>query len=522
GVPVAGDGMAYVQVDKDGFFVGSRTIITRPSSQNTVRIQLIAKRIVASFSAGSGGTAPLDAGGSVLLPADGYVDAATGAAYTGTVRVAAFTFDPTSAAFLDNMPGALLATRADNSAAVLQSYSMAAVELLGANGQKLQLKNGKEATLNLPIPSGLIATAPASIPLWYFDEAAGLWREEGSAQRQGSYYVGVVHHFSIWNADAPYPLVMYTTQVLGSTAPAPAANSTSTPVSGMRVKFTTIPTAGSSSMSVSTFTDHEGYISGCVPFNVPLRLELFNTCNEVIYTELIGPITTATTTTTTIWNYQPVIPVNFSGTVTNCSGSAVTQGIVTLLIEAQVYRVAVVNGTYNYSHPTCVNTVTADIVVDDTGVMQASSNYHVTGQRGSTITTNLQACGITIGQEESVTYTFNGSTRTMYPATDSVFIWCYQNPNQTMVYAVPHVQPQTYGLALKMTGTQSPGLQTMTSLELIHNNQEYYAAQPGSVLINNFGGINDYVTGTFFAMMRDSASANTSPLSGSFRLRRRF
>jgi hypothetical protein len=35
--------------------------------------------------------------------------------------------------------------------------------------------------------------------LWSFDEAKGLWKEEGQAIKTGSNYVGDVSHFSFWN-----------------------------------------------------------------------------------------------------------------------------------------------------------------------------------------------------------------------------------------------------------------------------------------------------------------------------------
>jgi hypothetical protein len=49
----------------------------------------------------------------------------------------------------------------------------------------------------------MMATAPESMPLWFFDEQKGLWVEEGVATKQGSSYVGSVKHFTDWNADKP-------------------------------------------------------------------------------------------------------------------------------------------------------------------------------------------------------------------------------------------------------------------------------------------------------------------------------
>jgi hypothetical protein len=62
---------------------------------------------------------------------------------------------------------------------------------------------GKTATLTIDVPESQTATAPATIPLWFFDEEAGVWQEEGEATRQGDKYIGTVKHFTDWNADHP-------------------------------------------------------------------------------------------------------------------------------------------------------------------------------------------------------------------------------------------------------------------------------------------------------------------------------
>jgi hypothetical protein len=53
------------------------------------------------------------------------------------------------------------------------------------------------------IPDKQLSTAPATIPLWYFDEDKGVWQEEGSATKQGNKYIGTVSHFTDWNCDEP-------------------------------------------------------------------------------------------------------------------------------------------------------------------------------------------------------------------------------------------------------------------------------------------------------------------------------
>ncbi len=124
-----------------------------------------------------------------------------GNAYTGTVTASSVYLDPDNASFANQMPGDLSAVRSDNSDAQLLSYGMVNVELKGANGEELQ--PGEEATLRFPIPEKFSSNPPSEIPLWEFDETTGVWKEEGVATLEGSYYVGKVKHFSWHNLDQP-------------------------------------------------------------------------------------------------------------------------------------------------------------------------------------------------------------------------------------------------------------------------------------------------------------------------------
>ncbi|TMI80101.1 MAG: hypothetical protein E6H10_14335, partial [Bacteroidetes bacterium] len=124
----------------------------------------------------------------------------TGAAYTGDVSVSTFYLNPADVDFNNYMPGNLVGLNSGNQQKILQSFGMTSIEMNNAAGEKLQLASGKTAIITLPIPSAMQATAPATIPLWYVDETKGIWKQEGTANKQGSNYTGTVAHFSFWTA----------------------------------------------------------------------------------------------------------------------------------------------------------------------------------------------------------------------------------------------------------------------------------------------------------------------------------
>ena len=110
--------------------------------------------------------------------------------------------DPSDPTTKDKMPGSLLAQNNSGAQRILETFGMLNVELQDASGNKLQIVN--PTSIEMPISAFQLATAPTTIPLWYFDETLGYWKQEGSATKVGNKYVGTVNHFSWWNCDAPF------------------------------------------------------------------------------------------------------------------------------------------------------------------------------------------------------------------------------------------------------------------------------------------------------------------------------
>jgi PKD repeat protein len=153
--------------------------------------------------------------------------------------------------------------------------------LNNANGQKLQLATGKTATITIPIPSAMQAAAPATISLWYFDETKGIWKEEGNATKQTTNYVGTVSHFSFWNAGEP-----------GADIQLEATFKDSLGLTALTNKLVTITSANFG--TTKEYTGDNGKLSGLVPANETLVMNVFDDCGVVNYTKSIGPFSTNT------------------------------------------------------------------------------------------------------------------------------------------------------------------------------------------------------------------------------------
>lgn len=276
--------LALVKVYKEGYFDGSRSFIPG-LGMNKVRIEMLAKNAAGSFSSAVGGTVSLE---NLEIVFGAGVVGFNGIPFNGNVNVAINYIDPTQIPEMNQqMPGNLFGY-INNELTALQSYGMAGVELTDDNGTVLQLLPGAHAMVYFTVPNELIGSAPSEIPLWHYDEDAGYWVAEGSATLQGNTYVGSVSHFSFWNCDVSFNALNFECTLYDATHSAPGQ----APLSGIMVEL--VRPSGGSSIG---FTDSNGSVSGFIPFNEELVLNVYLDCGGnavLVYSESIGPYTSDT------------------------------------------------------------------------------------------------------------------------------------------------------------------------------------------------------------------------------------
>jgi len=175
------------------------TVVVNETARADARLTPVGAR--ATLAAASGGTVGVPGTpAQVVLPAAGLVDR-NGAAFNGPVTVELTPIDP--AADPGNMPGEL-STRSGNTVQPIESFGALAVTLQDAAGNRLNLASGRTATIRIPLATRS-PNPPATVPLFFFDESAGTWKQEGTATLAGTapnqYYEGTVTHFTFWNAD---------------------------------------------------------------------------------------------------------------------------------------------------------------------------------------------------------------------------------------------------------------------------------------------------------------------------------
>jgi hypothetical protein len=500
------DQATYVQVSKAGYFNGSRTFRAIANTSHYVEIKLLPKIINGTVAATTGGTVSLTNGTAVTLPASAVVVASTNAAYTGNVNVSVAWIDPTGTDLGREMPGDLRGINASNNEVGMQSYGMVAVELTGDAGEKLQIAAGKKATVKFYLPATINSSAPADIPLWSFDEANGLWKQEGTAIKSGSFYAAEVSHFSFWNCDAQFPVVDFTATV---------KNQSGEPLKHKVVRIKRTATNG----ITYGMTDSSGVVKGKVPSNEPLVLEVvanYN-CGSVIHTQNIGPYAAAASIAITV-NTVTAQSATVTGTAINCTGAPVTNGFVDVIVNFQTHRAPVVNGAFTINMYMCSANQPATLVVTDVATAQQSAPTPIVLTNGAVAAGTITACGTSVNQ--FINYTVNSTPYTLVPPGDSLTTYTTLQSGLIHIAGFSMNSGTTTSSNRVSFSLQGNAVGSLPVSELIIMAPGVFGRQTNSITatVTEFGPVGGFVAGSFSGIVTDSST--NIPVTVSFRVKR--
>lgn len=501
---------ATVTVEYSGYFKGIKTYIAEEGKSVFFRVKLLRKSEAGTFTASAGGNISLTNGLQISFPVNAIKNSSTGVSYSGVVSVAAQWIDPTSPELYAIMPGDLRAVNADGFMNQLTTFGMAAVELTGASGELLQIADGKAATLKMNIPSGIAALAPSSIPLWYFDEAKGLWMEEGSATKIGNTYSGTVSHFSFWNADRGYPYVLFNATI---------TNSAGVAVSNALIK---IYPANNPNDAHYGFTNLQGYVSGAVPSDAQLVLQVVGdrSCAGALFTQNF------TTTNIDISLGNLALPANataeVSGQIVDCNATGVTNGSLLTLKNGNYFRFPVTN-TGNFRFVTTLCSSGSNILLTgqdlNSGTQSDTANINLVAGNNPPVT--LRACTVNLSQ--FINYTVNGNAFTFTELPDNLGINGAAGGLEFFAYHVPDDNQFT---RFKFSNT---GIAANTNMNLQVFNSHLIANPtatpftPTIVRITEYGPVGGYIAGNFSGQINNTTTpASPFTVTCNFRVLRWF
>ena len=423
----------YIKAEKAGYIHGSRSVVPT-NGTNKVTIMLLNEAITGYVSSGSASTVTAPDGSEVSF--DGNFVKEDGTAYSGLVNVIMHHLDPTDDDVELQMPGMLYAQNEDGAERMLQTFGMLAVELRGSGGEDLNLAAGSTSEIKIPVDASLLSMAPAAIPLWYFDEILGVWKEEGEAILQGNMYVGTVTHFSFWNCDIPAEAITLCVNV---------SNEDGEAISNIAVVITS-----TSFGSRSGYTNDNGEVCGLVPSGETLELKIntFDFCNNSpLLSQIIGPFMTDSEISIVVPDSPNVIQETVIGTLNTCNGDSITNGYLEFTYGSRTFISTVNDGSFELNLLRCEADNTISIIGGDFMNFQVTDILNYSFTTPVTNIVMISACNAasefiqyTIDDEETVTIigifggfydpSVNGPQNSTVPRLD-ITSWKFNNNTGT-------------------------------------------------------------------------------------------
>jgi hypothetical protein len=496
----------FVKVRKAGYFPAFKTFPAHQDEEIFIRTELLPVNNPGNIDAAAGGAIDLPGGARLSLPSAAVVIASSGIAYAGAVHVAAHTINPTDISAVQlQSPGDTRAVDDEGHLRMLNTYGILAVELTGNAGEKLQIATGKQATITIPVPASLNAAAPATITLWSFDESNGLWKQEGTATKNGNNYTGTVSHFSFWTGATDIALVEFTAQIVNS-ALQPIANA-AVGIRGQGELFN----AGFGRFG---YTDANGYVTGSIPAGRDLVLNVLTPCETEAYSHSFHSGNNDIDLGTITGNIGQGM-VTISGTALNCSSQPITSGYVQVYDGGFNNRINIVNGTFSFTGLVCINTAVSYVAVDD-NAHQQSTAQSISLVQGVNNLGTINACGIsTVG---SLTVTVDGSPTVMQEPADELN--AYFNPlagGWTTLVKINNPQLSIQFDGDTVTGT---GHKVTEIFGTMFPGGRAVAPVPLTVTISEYAAPGGFVEGSFSGLMLDFPANGIHNVSCNFRIRR--
>ena len=496
---------AYIKVEKTGYFNGSRVIKASTTATSSIKIKLLSNSATGSVNNSTGGIVA-NAGASVIFTSND-VALANGTQYSGNVNVAMSFLDPSDTDLGERMPGDLLGLDANSEEMLLETFGMIAVELTGDAGEELNVAVGEEVEIRIPLSGSYLTDAPSTIPLWYFDETSGIWKEEGQATLVGNEYVGTVSHFTFWNCDNPNP----STTIEGTLEC--DGNST--------VGVTISMTNPSGRVLGYATTDGAGMFDGNIPQNTVLVMDILDACGSVMFSQSIGPFSSATDLGIIEVCFGGLNTGTISGTLEDCSGNPEPNSILNVSFQGITVNIfpdasGMINSSMAFCSATSVDLMGYDLAT-------AYTSTPVTINTGATMNFGtLKLCNV---PDEYINYNLDGTDFSLYD------------------YGSNEVSSQVWNSKTHINAWEPNGLNScnfsidglgLGTFPVVYDsiqfniNQYYTSWNSTSMLIDvtftSYGStVGSYIEGTFTGTFDDN---QTTPVNhavfGDFRIRRNF
>ena len=341
-----------------------------------------------------------------------------------------------------------------------------------------------------------------------FDSSQTYLPEE--AVKNGNNYSGEVKHFSFWNCDVPNNFVNLKLTL---------KNQNQDFLAGYRVVLRNTQ----NDSEASGYTDSLGIVTGAVPPAVQIEMTIYNKCNTLLHTQLIGPFAAATDLGVITITTPAPASITVSGMVVACNQSPVTNGFVDLILEGIGYRTAINNGNYSITIQRCSNAAAnLSVIATDADSSQQGTAPDISVTSGN-YTANLSACGTSTLQ--FITYTIGGTTFNFAPPLDSLTARRRNTDTRIEAFQILFDSTTYQYTSFNFAGAAAQGTYNMSTGSFIVSKGvpstiQYNMEGAISITITEYGNFGQYVSGSFSGNFRNFFTNAVVPGTGSFRIRR--
>jgi len=323
-------------------------------------------------------------------------------------------------------------------------------------------------------------------------------------------YVAEVSHFSYWNHDFQDPLVEFT---------ATFVDANGTPLDNYQV---VIRQPGTSLYGTGQTCDL-GIVSGLIPKDYELVLEVRGLCNEVLFTLPIGPFSNDVDLGVIVVPASVLNATTLTGELVDCNGDPVQNGLVIFKFNGQTVYEYTNGAPFDVTFSTCAATTDIEVVGVDLGAALQSDPINV-APGGTTDLGDISVCDVQL--QNFIRVTVNGVTAVYTPATafiDSSGVETYFNfyDQTNQVYLWFTVKGQTVGNYDGSTGNY---------FEIIDDpsNNWTFQSSGGSAFdnceITAYGNTGEPIIGTFSGLLTNIGvqPPETVMVTGDFNIIRNF
>ena len=270
-------------------------------------------------------------------------------------------------------------------------------------------------------------------------------------------------------------------------------------------------------------TDSTGYVSGKIPSNEALVLEVLDQCGNTIYSQNAGPYNADVKlgTITVVTSNTSLVTV--SGTLTDCSNAVVTNGYVEIYLSNRYYKVAVNNGNYNATVTNCTPNTSLTIIGVDNVANQQSSPQTVAISSQTVVIPAFQACGTSSLQ--TIDYTVDSATFNITAPPDSIYtsVAGTTPPNSNDGYVIGYSATNAANrITFSFNATApAPGTYPLKYVSVKQVDSTVIATPTPVVTITQYGSSGQFIIGNFSVQLKKLSDNSLHSVTCNFKIRRR-